>query len=265
MAVWDLLGKELRMPVYELLGGRLRDCIPVTGGVGMASMEDMIRQARQAVENGHKEVKIKVGLDEEKDLSVVKHIRNAIPDEIRLRADANMAWKDRKTAKRMMDALSGCGVEIIEQPLDYRDFEGLAWLRENTSNRILLDESIWDWHDASRAISAGAADLFHVYVSEAGGIDGMRRVFNIAGAFFVDCTVGAMPEGVIGSCAAAHVAAAMPNLSASPSDLRGFTSFADDVAESALRLEDGVLKLPEGPGLGFEVDEDKLSALRADR
>lgn len=265
MAVWDLRGKELGLPVYDLLGGKLRDRVPITGGVGMQAPEEMAAQAEQAVKEGYEELKIKVGLDEKKDLDTVSLIRNCIPDHIRLRVDANMAWKDRKTAKRMLDAMYTYGVEIAEQPLDYRDLKGLAWLRDNTPCRILIDEGIWDWRDAAAYIAAGAADLLHVYICEAGGIEGARRVFNTAGAFLMDCTIGSMPEGIVGACAAAHIAAAMPNLSAYPSDIRGFTVFGDDVAKTSMRIQNGYLELPEGPGLGFEMDEEKLEALRADR
>ena len=265
MAVWDLLGKERGLPVYDMLGGKVRDRIPVTGAVGMLPPEEMVAQARAAVESGYQELKIKVGLEGKKDLDTVSMIRDAIPDHIRLRVDANMAWKDRKTAKRMIDALYSYGVGIVEQPMDYRDLESLAWLRDNTPCHILIDEGIWDWRDAARYIRAQAADLFHVYICEAGGIEGARRVFYVGGASNIECTIGSMPEAVVGACAAAHVAAAMPGLSGFPSDIRGFTVFAQDVATSSMKLENGYLELPGGPGLGFEIDEEKLQALRTDR
>lgn len=265
MAVWDLLGKERGLPVYKLLGGKLRDRIPLTGGIAMLEPEEMVAQAKEAVEAGFRELKIKVGLEEKKDLDTVRLIRKAVPDEIRLRVDANMAWKSCKEAKRLMDEMYRYGVFIVEQPLDYRDLSGLSWLRDHTECQILADEGIWDWSDAARTIEAGAADLLHVYICEAGGVSGARRVFETAGAFGMDCTIGSMPEGVVGASAAAHIAAAMPNLSRYPSDIRGFTVFGDDVAVSRMRVENGFLELPEGPGLGISIDQEKLAALRADR
>ena len=265
MAVWDLLGKEEKKPVYELLGGKLRESILLTGGVAMQEPEKMLEDAQRLVREGYKELKVKIGLDEEKDLDSIRRIREAIPGEVRLRVDVNMAWSDRKDAKRRMDALYKLGVEIVEQPLDYRDTEGLAWLREHSPCKILADEGIWDRRDAVRYIRAGAADLFHVYICEAGGIQGARQVFETAQAFGVPCTIGSMPEGIVGASAAAHIAAAMENLSEHPSDLRGFTVFGEDIASTAMRIEQGKLYLPDGPGLGFDVDEEKLQALRADR
>ena len=264
MAVWDLLGKEYSLPVHTLLGGKLRDSIPLTGGVCMADIDTMLNDAQNLVAEGYTELKLKVGLDNAKDLAIVRRIREAIPENIRLRADANMSWRDRKQAKWMMDALYSFGVYIVEQPLAEDDLDGLRWLRNNTKNLVLLDETVWDTVDARRVIEAGAADMLHVYISEAGGIDGARQIFQLTRDFGIDCTIGSMPEGVIGSSASLHVAAAMPNLSPYPSDIRGHTNYAEDVTVAALPVERGRLMVPDGPGLGVELDEEKLAQLRVD-
>lgn len=265
MAAWDLLGKHLGLPVHALLGGKLRDAIPLTGGIRMASPEEMAEEAAQRVAEGYGELKLKVGLDDEKDLRGAKAVRAAIPDHIRLRADANMAWKTPKRARAMMEALYALGVHIIEQPLDERDLVGHRWLREHTRGLVLLDESIWDAKDAREALDAGAADMLHVYVSEAGGIDEARQIFRLAGAAGLDCTLGSMPEGVIGASASLHVAAAMPNLSAHPSDIRGHTAYARDVTAAPLPVANGQLQVPDAPGLGVELDPEGLETMRVDR
>lgn len=265
MAIWDLVGKELDMPVYQMLGGKLRESISLTGGVAMLAPETMVEQAQQLVEEGYEELKIKIGLDEKKDLRAIQNIRNRIPARIKLRVDVNMAWTDCKEAKRKIDDLYAQGVHMVEQPLDYRDLEGLAWLCEHTPCKILADEGIWNRTDAVRYIRAKAADVFHVYICEAGGILGAKQVFETAEAFSIPCTIGSMPEGIVGASAAAHIAAAMSNLAEYPSDLRGFTVFKEDVARTDMRISHGNLLLPKGPGLGFEIDEEKLAVLRADR
>ena len=261
MAVWDLLGKELHVPVYKLLGGKVRERIPLTGGIAMLSVSEMREQAVKAVQSGFKELKIKVGLEKEKDLEAVAAIRDAAGPGIRLRADANMAWPDAKTAKYMMDAFYEYGVELIEQPLDYRDLDGLRWLRRNTPCRILIDEGIWDLKDAAQYIRSDAVDILHIYVCEAGGIQTAQKIFCLAEANGKECTIGSMPEGLVGASAAMHVAAAMPNLSVYPSDLRGFTVFAEDVAVTDMHIENGELTIPDKEGLGFEIDEKQLLKL----
>lgn len=199
-----------------------------------------------------------------KGLAGAQAVRAAIPDEIRLRADANMAWKDQKHAKVMMDELYELGVHIIEQPLHERDLCGLRWLRENTWNLVLLDESVWDAADAAEVIRAKAADMLHLYVSEAGGLEEARRVFQLAAAARMDCTIGSMPEGVIGASASLHLAAAMPNLSPHPSDIRGHTNYARDVTTAPLPVVNGALRVPSSPGLGVELDPDRLAELTVD-
>lgn len=263
MALWDLWGKRLGLPVYQLLGGKLRDTVPLTGGVSMGTIESMVETACRKVAEGYKELKLKVGLDERTDLETVRRIRLAIPDSIPLRVDANMAWRDVKQAKRIVDEMTQYGVRIVEQPLHADRLQELAWIRRHTEALILIDEGVWDAGDARRNLEAGAADMLHVYISEAGGIRESRRIFELAELFHQDCTIGSMPEGKIGAAASAHVAAAMPNLSRHASDIRGFTGYAEDVTVEELLIIDGELHVPDRPGLGVTIDWDRLDKLKA--
>lgn len=262
MAIWDLTGKLLGLPVYKLMGGKLRDEIRLTGGISMATVEEMIESAVQKVSEGYRELKIKVGLDERRDIQTVRKIRDAVPDHVCLRVDANMVWRDPKTAKRIIDAMADFGVSIVEQPLHRDQVAELAWLRAHTRPLTLIDEGVWDVEDAKRHLDQSAADLLHVYISEAGGLDGARRIFELASLYRVDCTIGSMPEGRIGAAASAHIAAAMPNLSRHASDIRGFTVYRSDVTNEELVITDGNLIVPDRPGLGVTVDFDRLDAQR---
>ncbi|WP_135546684.1 mandelate racemase/muconate lactonizing enzyme family protein [Paenibacillus cymbidii] len=263
MAVWDLLGKTLGVPVYQLLGGKQRDRIALTGGMPMDAVERMTETAVKRVKEGYTELKLKVGLDEAKDLAAVRAVRNAIPDSVRMRVDANMAWKDAKRAKTVIDEMTAYGVDIVEQPLPDTQLDELAWLRSRTDAMILIDEGVWDVHDAKRHLEREAADMLHVYISEAGGIGGAKRIFELAALYGKDCTIGSMPEGRIGAAASAHVAAAMGNLSHRPSDIRGFTAYAEDVVSEELDIAEGSLIVPDRAGLGVTIDWDKLRAMRA--
>ncbi len=262
MALWDLLGKKCDMSVARLMGGRLRERIPLTGGIPMASPDDMARIARLRVQQGYRELKLKVGLSEERDIEGARRVREAIPDYVRLRADANMAWTDRRQALRMMDALHDLGVHMIEQPMDAQRLEDIAWLRARARSRILIDEGVWDVYDAKACLEAGAADLLHVYTCEAGGLAGVRRIAELARLYHVPCTLGSMPEGCIGAAASAQAAACMDNLADEPSDIRGFTVYATDVTREGLTIEDGELIVPDRPGLGVTLDEEKLYRVR---
>lgn len=262
MALWDVWGKLLKRPVYDLLGGKVRDRLPLTGGVSMGAAGQMAEVAVAKAAAGYKELKIKVGLDSRTDLQAIRSIRQAVPDEVRLRVDANMAWADAKQAKRLIDEMAALGVVIVEQPLPCERLQESAWLRQHTNALLSIDEGVWDEGDARRHLEAGAADLLHVYVSEAGGIASSRRIFELAALYGIPCTLGSMPEGVIGAAASAHVGAAMANLSEYASDVRGFTGYAEDVVEERLAIKDGQLLVPDKPGLGVAIDFDKLARLR---
>ena len=262
MALWDLLGKRCGMSVARLMGGRRRERIPLTGGIPMDSPEEMARIARLRVEQGFRELKLKVGLSEARDLEGARRVREAIPNHVRLRADANMAWKNRRQALRMMDALYELDVYVIEQPMDARRLDDIAWLRERARNLILIDEGVWDVYDAKACLEAGAADMLHLYTCEAGGLEGIKRVAQLAQLYHVPCTIGSMPEGCIGAAASAQAAACMENLAEEPSDIRGFTVYAMDVTREELVIENGDLLVPDRPGLGVTIDEEKLERLR---
>ncbi|MCD9026242.1 mandelate racemase/muconate lactonizing enzyme family protein [Cohnella silvisoli] len=262
MAVWDLIGKTLHVPVYQLIGGKQRDRLKLTGGFPMGSVDRMVEGAVQRVSEGYKELKLKVGLDDNRDLEAVRCIRAAIPDQIQLRVDANMAWKNAKRAKELIDEMVEEGVGIVEQPLPDTQLADLAWLRDNTRALILIDEGVWDVHDAKRNLDSRAADMLHVYISEAGGIAGSKSIFELAALHGTDCTIGSMPEGRIGAAASAHVAAAMPNLSNHASDIRGFTAYVQDVTNEDLIISEGYLQVPKGPGLGVTIDFDRLEKMR---
>ncbi|WJH33720.1 hypothetical protein N6H14_27495 [Paenibacillus sp. CC-CFT747] len=228
----------------------------------MGTVESMVEVACRKAAEGYKELKLKVGLDEQTDLETLKRIRHAISDSIRIRVDVNMAWTSAKQAKRLIDEMVHYGVQIVEQPLPSEQLKELAWLREHTEALVLIDEGVWDAEDAKRHLEAGAGDMLHLYISEAGGIRESRRIFELAELYRQDCTIGSMPEGRIGAAASVHVAAAMPNLSRYASDIRGFTGYAEDVTVEELLIIDGELQVPDRPGLGVTVDWDQIEKLR---
>jgi L-alanine-DL-glutamate epimerase-like enolase superfamily enzyme len=262
MALFDLLGKNLQMPIYKLLGGKTREYIPLTGGITIDTVDRMVESAKKNVSEGFKELKLKVGLDDKKDLEAVRKVRDAIPDHIKLRVDANMAWHEPKRVKKLIDEMVKYGVTIVEQPLRKDQLADLCWLRNNTDALILLDESVWDINDAKNCLLAGAGDLLHVYVSEAGGFHSSRRIFELASLFDVNCTIGGMPEARIGASASLHLGISMQNLSDYSSDVRGFKIYKEDVVNEELEISDGKLFVNDKPGLGVTLDFDKLDKLR---
>lgn len=262
MALWDLLGKSVDAPVYQLLGGAVRDRVELSRSLSMGPVDDVLKQAEGLVAEGYRTLKMKVGRDPASDEANLEALRGRWP-ELKLRVDANMGWRNPKEAVRHIHALEAFDIELVEQPLHVSDLEGLRFVREHVEVPIMADESVWTPADAMACARAGAVDVFNVYIAEAGGIGPATRIFAIADAARLTCIIGSMPEFGTGTAAQAHVAFAMPNIGYG-SDVNGFVYHEDDVVEHNLTIDDGYLLPPPGPGLGVRLDRDRLDRFRMD-
>ena len=258
MALYDIVGKALDTPVYNLLGGKVRDRVELSHSLSMGEPEQVAEQAADLAEKG---VKAKIGMDPGADIATVEAVRERVGGDVTLRVDANMGWPSAKEAIRQIKALAPYDLELVEQPLHFSDLEGMRLVRDAVAVPIMADESIWTPVDAIACIRAGAADIFNVYVSEAGGIRAASRIFAIAEAARIPCIIGSMPELGIGTAAQAHLAFAVHNLGYG-SDVNGFVYHSDDIIVERLTIEAGNLLPPSGPGLGVTLDPDKVTKYR---
>jgi len=257
MALYDIVGKTLNTPVYNLLGGQVRERVLLSHSLSMGTPNEVAAQASNLAEQGYQTLKAKIGMDLQEDLKTVKAIRARVGDKITLRVDANMGWSSAKEAVRCIKLLEEFDLELVEQPVHFSDLEGLRFVREHVDVPIMADESVWTPDDALACIRARAVDIFNVYVSEAGGIGHAARIFAIAETARLPCTVGGMPELGIGTAAQAHLAFAMRNLGYA-GDVNGFVYHSDDIIVEELQIKDGYLYPPVGPGLGVTVDFEKV-------
>jgi L-alanine-DL-glutamate epimerase-like enolase superfamily enzyme len=263
MALHDIVGKALDVPVYVLLGGRMRDRALLSKSIMVESIEGMVAQAREFVAQGYKGIKVKVGIDPVEDVAAVTAIRHAIGPHIVLRVDANMGWRSAKEALAVIDQLAPLGVRAVEQPLAREAIEEHAYIRARSPLPIMVDESLWGPDDAHRVIQAKAADLLSVYVSEAGGLRNAMRIFEMAQTAGLRCVIGSMPELGVGIAACAHLAVAAPDLF-QPMDGANFMRFTDTLIQEELDIRGGSLAPSDRPGLGVSLDEARLNALRID-
>ena len=262
MALYDIIGKALSTPVYNLLGGRVRDTVPLSKSIMIASLDEMVAQARNAVAGGFAGVKVKVGTDSVHDIASVAAIRAALGPQAVIRVDANMGWHSTRQALTQLEALAPLGIHSVEQPLPADRIQDLAWLRDRSPIPIMVDESVWGPDDAARVLRAGAADIINVYVSEAGGLRNAARIFTLAEAAGIACTIGCMPELGIGTAAEMHLAVAMPEL-LGPSDVSGVLYNAETLITETLPISNGRAGAPDRPGLGVTLDRARLAALTA--
>jgi muconate cycloisomerase len=262
MALWDILGKSLGVPVYTLLGGKVRDRIPLSYSIPFGTPEQMAEFAVVRAKAGHRTIKVKVGsADGARDIAAVSMIRKAIGPDIKLRVDGNMGWPNAKHAIQMIRAMEQWNLELVEQPLPAYDLAGMAEVRRNIGVPLMADESIRNPRSAMDVIRAGAADIANVYVTEAGGLLAASRIFAMCEAASIPCMIGSMPEFGIGTAAQIHLGVAMTNLGPD-SDACGVLYHAEDLLKVPLKIEDGFSYPPEGPGLGVEIDMDVLERWR---
>jgi len=264
MAMYDLIGKLKEMPVYQLLGGKRRERIPLSHSVSMGTADEQIAQVTEHIACGFKTVKVKVGIDFERDLAAVRAIRERFGPELGIRVDANMGWRDQKTLLKVAALLSALGVLSIEQPFAPHELEKLAFIRRHCPIPIMLDESVWDPVDALKAIEAGAGDIFNIYVSESGGLNRSMQIANLCETAGVGFCIGSMPEFGIGTAAELHLGIAAPRID-HPSDVIGNLYFVDDVIAEVLPVNEGFAYAVERPGLGVSLDWDKVEKYRTDK
>lgn len=257
MALVDALGKSLGMPAYRLLGGKRREKIPLSFSVMYGAPDEMGALASELVAEGFRTLKVKAGQSMETDIAAVKAVREGAGPDIKVRVDANACWPQLKTALAHIRAMEAYDVELYEQPLPAESLADLRLLRSLVNVPIMVDESVWSPADAFRVITAGAADVLNVYVSEAGGLMKARQIFEMAELAGVGCTIGSMPELGIGTAAQIHLGIAAPRISHA-SDVCGVKYFEHDVIREKLPIRDGFAHAIEAPGLGVTLDPDAV-------
>lgn len=265
MALWDLTGKAWGRPVYELLGGKVRDVIPTKMMIGAFELERVREMAKRFLNEGAQCLKVKVGLDRIGDVKRVQAVREVAGDEIPITIDANCGW-DWPTARRALDELRELRLLAVEQPIVAGDPEAMARLRMVAGAPLIADESVFTPADAWSVLKAQAADVISIYPGKNGGIAASVEIAHLARAGGVPCHLGSNLELGVGSAAMAHLAAALPNLDSEtfPADLIGPHYHEADLLARSLDLSYAAARVPDGPGLGVDLDEDALKRFRVD-
>ncbi len=264
MALLDLAGRHYGAPVYQLLGGRAREGVPLAWGIYQKSPQEMAEDAAAGIAAGFRAIKLKVGRALADDIAAVRAVAKTVGADVPLRLDANMAWRTVPEAVAAVRALAAeAKIAWIEQPLGRDNLDGMALLRGKTGVPIMADESLQTLRDAYEVARTGAADIFNVYVVEAGGLRSAAEIFAFARALDIPCIIGSQAELGIGTAAAAHLGVAVPNLPY-PCETFGPLRYERDVVAPGLRIERGMLYPPDGPGLGVALDWDTVHAWRVD-
>jgi L-alanine-DL-glutamate epimerase-like enolase superfamily enzyme len=262
MALLDLIGKKQNRPVYELLGGAKNPKkIPIKFSIGLREPEDAARIAAQKVAEGFTALKIKVGLDHEKDLLRARLVREAAPH-VKFNVDVNGGWSVEDSI-REIPRYAPFNLDYVEQPTPRWDIEALAKVRQVTGVRIMADESVFSVRQAEQAFRQQAADLISIYPGKNGGMLKAQKICKLAEEAGVGCHLGSNLEWDIGTSAMCHLTVASSNVQIGhfPVDILGPLYYAVHPKKRAIRFERGHVFLPEGPGLGLEIQEEEIIKL----
>jgi len=259
MALWDLNGRALGVPVHRLLGGRVRDRVPLSWSLAVAAPQAEIEEARAKVALAHRIFKIKTAARPvAEDVERIRRLREALGPQISLRVDANQGW-DRATALKAIRALAPYEVDFVEQPVPRWDLEGMAEIGRRVDVPIMADESCFTPQDAFAIARLGGVSILGLKLTKSAGLAGSMAIARIAEAAGMGCYVGCMIETSLGTAAYLHVA-----VSAAPvtwgCELFGPLLLTGDVVREPVRYEDGAIVALDEPGLGVEVDEVALKA-----
>lgn len=260
LALHDLAAKLLGVPVYVLLGGAFCDRISVASEIGIASPEEMAANALRLRELGFHVIKVKGSADVRADIVRVQAVKEAVGSSVVLRLDPNAAWTtiDAIWAMRQLEA---CELQLLEQPISGGDYQGMAHIRSKIGVPLMADEGIWSPQDVLRIRQVGAADIINIKIAKSCGLARGKQIQTVADAAGLLSIVGTEIEPGFSIAAKLHLAASFPrhDLACEFTELsllkRNVLSWKPEIIEGAIRV-------PQGPGLGVELDQDEFDACR---
>jgi muconate cycloisomerase len=261
-ALLDAQARRLGVPLSELLGGRVRDTLAVAWTLASGDTAKDIAEAEHMLEiRRHRIFKLKIGLrGVDADVAHVLAIKRALGDRASVRVDVNQAWSETD-AVRGIARLEAGGVDLVEQPVKARNTASLARLARRFDVALMADEALHGPEDALALARGDAADVYAVKIAQSGGLMPALEVAAIARLAGIGLYGGTMLEGGIGTAATAHVCSTFAEL-AWDTELFGPLLLTEEVLREPLVYRDFELEVPTGPGLGVEIDPDRLRSLQ---
>jgi muconate cycloisomerase len=273
MALYDVAGKAMQVPAYQFLGGCFSDRVSIAHSLGLMEIEKAIDEALQVKSEGVKTIKLKGGVDPKRDVELVRRMRDALGSETMICVDANQGYPTPKVAVQATKAMAEYGLLYLEQPVE--GINRMAEVAKRVDTPIMADESAWTPQDVLEIVQKNAADIISIYTTKPGGLFKAKKVAAVAEAAGLPCNVNGSVETGVGNAANIHLAVStgvvtfgcvVPVSTPKEKAKQGIAGiyYQDDVIKEPFEFRDGDILVPTKPGLGIELDEDKLKHYRLD-
>jgi L-alanine-DL-glutamate epimerase-like enolase superfamily enzyme len=248
IAVHDAFAKYLEVPLVKFFGQE-KDSMPTSITIGIKSVEETLADAEEFFGMGFRYLKIKLGQNVEEDIEKLMKLEERFEDQIQIRVDANQGYSDAELY-RFFQATRSLSLELIEQPLQAKDIDGMRRLQPGLRGMIAADESLITPTDALNLIEKNACGIFNIKLMKSGGIDAAREIATIAQWYDVPLMWGCNDESIISIAAALHTAFSFKNTQYL--DLDGSLDLARDVVKGGFTIQNGEMRVAYGYGLGIE-------------
>jgi len=256
IALWDILGKVRGLPLCQLLGGKVRDQVPVYAtALYPEEPSKVAKRARTFADQGFHGVKIKVGFDLDQDIRIVRAVRQELGKDFVVMTDANQGYSV-DVGIQAAQAFADCGAFWLEEPLFVEDIEGHATLRERGRTPIAVGENLHMSYAFENFILRGAVDFIQPDVARAGGITEIRKITAFAAKHHVPVSFHTWGDAVA-LAASVHLSAALKNCIFMELDYT-YNPLREELLREPFRLNNGFLMPPEKPGLGVELNLETL-------
>lgn len=258
MALLDLRGKQLNVPVSALLGGACHQHLPCLWVLASGDTDKDIEEAKQMVaDRRHNTFKLKIGSRPlQEDIAHVAAIKEALGESVSIRVDVNQAWSEFQAAKGLF-ALQEAGIDWVEQPTPASDYASLVRLSKKFHIGVMADESVADSADCFKLAAQGFTGAVALKLGKAGGLMGTLEAAAVCSAAGLSIYGGTLLEGTIGTIAGLHAWSTLPTLEAG-TEMFGPLLQRDDIVSSSLKYHEFGVDVPAEPGLGVTLDESKL-------
>jgi L-alanine-DL-glutamate epimerase-like enolase superfamily enzyme len=271
IALHDVVAKALNIPVYKLIGGAYTEKIPCHWAVGIGKVEEMVADALQGIKAGYGALKLKAGIDPKQDVENIGGVREAVGPNIPITVDFNQGY-DVKRAIQVIRRMERYNIQRVEQPVHYKDLEGMATVKRSVEVPIGACESAMTMQDVVQIIKKEAADFINFKLMRSGGFYLCKSIVQMATASGMFVAGSPMLGTGIEIAADVHFAVSTIELGAPPYNFQGIVSgilklfntvdskgITKDIVDGTPTIADGFVYVPEGPGLGVELNKENLN------